>query len=122
VSEAVADKLFAAIRNNDLDALRTEVYASDVQIWHNHERSAQDLEANLRVLGWLNRHLTDRRYEEVRRQPTPTGFVQQHVLRGTTRSGEQIDVPACLVVTIDAGRITRIDEYLDSAHVAALIR
>jgi ketosteroid isomerase-like protein len=31
-----------------------------------------------------------------------------------------VEIPACLVVTCDDGRITRLEEYLDSAHVARL--
>jgi ketosteroid isomerase-like protein len=27
--------------------------------------------------------------------------------------------PACIVVTVQDGKITRLDEYLDSAHLAA---
>jgi ketosteroid isomerase-like protein len=30
-------------------------------------------------------------------------------------------VPACIVCTVTNGRITRLDEYLDSAHVAPLL-
>lgn len=31
------------------------------------------------------------------------------------------DVPACLVARVAGGRITRVEEYLDSVHVAALL-
>ena len=34
--------------------------------------------------------------------------------------GTRAEVPACLVVTCAGGRITRLEEYLDSAHVARL--
>lgn len=47
--------------------------------------------------------------------------MQQHVLRVTTASGRRVSVPACMVVAVEAGRITRIEEYLDSAHVAAVL-
>ena len=66
-------------------------------------------------------NLRDRRYEDVRRTVTPTGFVQQHVLRFTRADGTRQALPACLVVTCDDGRITRIDEYLDSAHLSRII-
>jgi len=46
--------------------------------------------------------------------------VQQHVLRCTRADGTRVEVPACLVVTCAGGRITRLEEYLDSAHVARL--
>jgi hypothetical protein len=121
MAEKLATKLHEAIAANDHDMLRSEVYSPDVRVWHNNDRRAQDLETNLRVLGWLHKNLLDKSYDEMRRMPTPSGFVEQHVLRGTTKSGEVIDVPACLVVTVTGGRISLIEEYLDSAHVAALM-
>ncbi len=114
----LADRLFAAIAANDLDALRNDVYSPDVVVWHNNDNHEQRLEENLKVLNWISRNITDRRYEAVRRQATDTGFVEQHVLRGTTADGTQLEVPACLVVTVENDRISRIDEYLDSAALA----
>jgi len=114
----LADRFFAAINRNDADALR-QIYTPDVTVWHNHDRKAQDLETNLKVLSWLHRNVQDKRYEEVRRTPTATGFVEQHVLRGTTANGKLLDVPACLVITVTEGRISRIEEYVDSADLAA---
>jgi len=115
----LADRFFDAIERNDSDALR-QIYTPDVTVWHNHDRKGQDLETNLKVLSWLHRNVSDKRYDEVRRMPTATGFVEQHVLRGTTKTGKVLDVPACLVITVTGGRISRIEEYVDSADLAAL--
>lgn len=117
--EAVASRLFAAIEAGDIAAVRA-LYAPDAVIWHNTDGVAQGPEENLVVLQWVVDHLADRRYEEVRRSVTPTGFVQQHVLRFTRRDGSRQEVPACLVVAVVDGRITRIDEYLDSAHLVRI--
>jgi ketosteroid isomerase-like protein len=73
------------------------------------------------VLGWVTTHIQALRYEDVRCQATADGFVQQHVLRGTVGAGVEIAIPACIVTTIRDGRITRLDEYLDSAHVKPLL-
>jgi uncharacterized protein len=116
----VADALMDAIERGDIDGVAT-LYAPDIQVWLNTEGVAQDRDANLRTLGWVVGNLRDRRYEDIRRQRTDTGYVQQHVLRATTASGTQVAVPACLVVTVDGDLITRIDEYLDSAHVEQLL-
>ena len=118
--EALADRLFAAIEAGDVDAVR-ELYAPDAVIWHNTDGIEQTAEQNLRVLGWVTANLADRRYEDVRRLITPSGFVQQHVLRFTRADGTRQEVPACVVVACDGGRITRVDEYLDSAHVARIL-
>ncbi len=118
---AVAERLFAAIAAGDIDAVRA-LYAPDAVIWHNHDGIRQTPEENLTVLAWVTRHITNLRYEEVRRQPTRDGFVQQHVLRGTAPNGKAIELPACIVCTVVDGRITRLDEYFDSAHLVALIQ
>ncbi len=120
VSLALAERLAAAIDANDLVALRDEIYTPDVVVWHNDDQHEQRVEENLKVLNWLHRKVGDKRYEDVVRLPTPTGYVEQHVLRGTAPSGAALDIHACLVVTVTGGRISRIDEYLDSRAAAAL--
>ena len=68
------------------------------------------------------RNLPDLHYTAIRRAATADGFVQQHVLVATNRAGRRVEVPACIVTKIgDDGRITRLDEYLDSAAVAAIL-
>ena len=95
-------------------------YAPDAVVWHNYDGVAQTVDENLRVLRWLVRHVTDLRYEEVRRLRTPEGFVQQHVLRAKALDGSEVTIPACLIGTVRDGRIVRLEEYIDSAHVAPL--
>ncbi len=113
----VAERFFTAIEAGDLDAVRA-VYAADVEVWHNHDDAVQDVDANLATLGWVTANLEGLRYTDVSRLRTDAGFVQQHVLRARNRAGDEVAVPACVVVTVDGGRITRLDEYLDSAQVA----
>jgi ketosteroid isomerase-like protein len=116
---AVAERLFAAIMAGDIEAARA-CYADDVVIWHNNDGLTQTRDENLRTLRWVVKNVAGLRYEEVRRQATDTGFIQQHVLRGTAPSGKALEVPACIVCTVVDGKITRLDEYLDSAHTAVL--
>lgn len=114
----IADRLFAAIEAGDIEAVRS-LYAPDAVIWHNNDGAEQSPEQNLAVLQWVVDNLAERAYEDVRRQVTEDGFVQQHVLR-FTKNGERREIPACLVVRCADGHITRIDEYLDSAHIARI--
>jgi ketosteroid isomerase-like protein len=115
---SVADDLFAAIEKGDVDAVRG-IYAPDAVIWHNTDGIEQTVEQNLRTLQWVCDNLAERAYEEVRRTEYDGGFVQQHLLR-FTKGGQRRELPACIVATVADGRITRIDEYLDSAHVARI--
>jgi uncharacterized protein len=116
----VADRLFKAIERGDLASIR-ELYAPDVKIWHNNDGATQTAEQNLAVLGWVVANISEVAYTEIRRQPTPTGFVQQHVMRGRVKaSGKELRLPACMVCEVEHGKITRLDEYFDSAHIAVL--
>ncbi len=115
----LCDLFFAAISRGDIDAVRA-IYAPDAVIWHNDEKAEQTPDRNLKVLGWVTRNIKDMRYEEVRRHETPTGFVEQHVLRGVAPNGAPLEIPACIVCEVREQRITHLDEYLDSAQTAAL--
>jgi ketosteroid isomerase-like protein len=116
----VADRLFRAIEAGRID-LVGELYAADAVIWHNHDGVEQTPAENLRTLTWLVDNLTGVRYTGVRRSATATGFVQQHVLCVTNRAGTEVEIPACIVATVEDGRITRLDEYLDSRPIDRLI-
>ena len=119
-SLAVADRLFKAIERGDVNAIK-DIYAPHARIWHNFDNLAQNVDENLGVLKWVVANIGGLSYSEIQRQPTPAGFVQQHVLRGRVKgSGKEIAIPACIVCKVENGRITRLDEYLDSAQTAAL--
>jgi ketosteroid isomerase-like protein len=118
---AIADRLFGDVERGDIDDLR-RLYHPEARIWHNYDQRDQTVEENLRTLGWMCERLFDRSYEVVRRERLDDGFVQQHVLHGLTRLGEPFAMPACMIVRCAAGRITRIEEYLDPAQAAVLAR
>ncbi|MFC5752308.1 nuclear transport factor 2 family protein [Actinomadura rugatobispora] len=116
----LADQFITAITSGDADTLRA-LYAPGAKIWHNGPGEGggaeQEVEDNLRTLRWLARNLEDFRYEVLRRDPLPDGYVQRHVLRGRLLDAGRtpIEVAACLFVTVDGrGRIARIEEYADS--------
>jgi ketosteroid isomerase-like protein len=115
----ICERLFAAVQAGDIETVR-ELYAPNAVIWHNDDMAEQAPDQNLRVLRWVARNVKDLRYEDIRRQETPTGFVQQHVLRGVAPNGTPLEIPACIVCAVEDGRITRLDEYLDSAQTAPL--
>jgi len=118
VHEELADRFMAAITGGDVDTLRS-LYAAGALIWLSGPGpgggAEQGVDDNLRTLRWLSRNLDDFRYEEIRRDPLPDGYVQRHVLRGRLAAGTPIEIAACLFVTVDGdGRIARVEEYADS--------
>jgi ketosteroid isomerase-like protein len=118
--DRLADEFIAAVETGDLETIRTSVYAPDARIWHNTDDRVIGPEENLRVLNWLAGTLRDMRYTEIQRRLTPDGYVQQHVLRGIVPNGEELTLRACFIVTVEADRITRLDEYMDPTQSRCL--
>jgi ketosteroid isomerase-like protein len=116
----LCERFFSAVSSGDLDAVRA-MYAPDAVIWHNNDGLEQTAEQNMRILRWATSAIASFRYEDVKRKATPDGFIEEHVMRGTAPNGTELRVPTCLVCTVRDGRITRVNEYFDSAQIAALM-
>lgn len=116
---ALLDRIVAAAEAGDPSDI-FDVYAPDAVIWHNHDLVETTVERNAKLLAKMGEWVADRRYTDRRIHTFPGGAVQQHVLRGTRRStGEEVALHACVVIAVgDDGRITRLDEYIDSAEGA----
>jgi len=97
------------------------LYHDDARYWRNFDDRELDKAQLLKVIRFLVTQVRDLAYQDVRIHPTPTGFVQQHVLVGRAPNGDTLRAPACLVTEITDGRIRRLDEYLDSAALAPLL-
>ena len=115
----LAERFFAAIEAADIDAIRA-CYAPDAKIWHNFDGIEQTVEENLKVLVWMTPRLINKRYDVLRREALPDGFMQQHVLRGELRDGRPFEMPACVICQVSKGCITRLEEYLDTGQSSAL--
>lgn len=116
----IAVRFFDAIERGDADAVAA-CYAEDVVIWHNTDGEAQGKAENLKVLSGLIRYYPERRYADRRLTAYPGGFVQQHVLKARRADGAERSLPACVICEVRDGRITRLDEYFDSAHQQAFV-
>ena len=115
----VAARFFDAIEAGDIETVRN-IYHPDVIIWHNYDgvdrkETGDNRDDNLKVLAGLPKRIAGARYDVWYRESTETGFVQQHVLRGTMPNGQPIEIPACIICRVEEGRITRLDEYFDPA-------
>lgn len=106
------DRLYDALSAGDVDAAR-ECLTDDARIWHCFESSVHSPASIYREWQGFVSHFVERTVTQVRRQPTPEGFVQQHVLRVRTADGKQRSWSICIVVGIRNQRIARLDEYMD---------
>jgi ketosteroid isomerase-like protein len=117
----VVDRFFAALEAGDVEAMDA-LYAPELVVWTNLTKIDAERAPSLRLVQWLARTVQGLRYEIVARHEIPGGVVQQHVLTGRAPDGTALSAPACLVVLVRDGLITRIDEYLNGDDVAALMR
>jgi uncharacterized protein len=115
-----AAALFAAIESRNPEAVAA-LYADDVQVWHNFSDACQDKPTNLAVLTGLCQSVPEIHYDVIERLLLDDGRVmQRHVLRAKVESGDEILIPACMFIAVRRGKITRIDEYLDTAQANRL--
>ena len=117
--DAFADRFVAAIVAGDIDTVLS-MYAPDATIWHNFDDADQTPEQNAKTMRMMHRLIPGFDYHDIRRTILPDGFWQQHVLRASTPKGE-LAMPAALRVSVQGGRITRLEEYLDPAAFAAVV-
>lgn len=114
----LATRFFDAIEAGNVEDI-ADIYAPDAVIWHNTDNLESSVEENLAVLKGFVRGIPHRRYENRRLEVFRGGFVQQHLLKGRRADGKELTLTACVICKVANGRITRLDEYFDSASLAA---
>lgn len=114
---ALARRFFDSVEAGDIEAVAA-CYADDAAIWHNTDGLTQTKAENLKVLKLFTRYIADIRYQDRRLNVFRGGFVHQHRLTGRRPDGVAVELPATLICAVQDGRITRLDEYFDSAHEA----
>ncbi|GGA37203.1 nuclear transport factor 2 family protein [Sphingomonas psychrolutea] len=110
----IIDRMYTGLVSGDVEAAR-DCYTPDAVIWHGFDRITMTRDAAAESWTAMCAQFPERRLSDVRRQPTPTGFVQQHVWQMLTKEGKWMNWPVCLVVEVRDGLMIRLDEYLDRA-------
>jgi ketosteroid isomerase-like protein len=116
---STVDKFVEALSTGDaasLDALFTD----DAVIWHNYDQVSQPVAAALAALAGLA--ALQPRYEIAGRDVVDGACIQRHVVHVTLPGGESAAIPAIQRISLADGRIRRIDEYMDSAQMAAAMQ
>jgi hypothetical protein len=108
--------LATAVGDGDVDELAS-LFAPTARIWHNYDGREQTPEENRAMLLRLRKAIPDLRYEDVRNDAVPGGFVQQQVLCGE-RHGVSFRVPSMFRAWVTGNQIERIEEYLDPGALA----
>lgn len=111
----IASAFFTAIERGDVKSL-DKLYADDVAIWHNFSGKHMDKQSNIALLAKLN-SVGVAKYSVQEKHVIGDRLLRRHLLEIVTNSGQRITIPAAIFMTIRDGRITSIDEYIDSAHI-----
>ena len=115
---AMATRFFDAIEAGDIATMR-ESFTPDAEIWHNTDELIVTRDQTAQVLTGMVARIKDREYADRQLTAFPGGFVQQHVLKGRrVHDDGEVRLPCAIICKVERGKITRLDEYFDSAHVA----
>ena len=115
---AMAQRFFDAIEAGDIETMQSS-FTPDAEIWHNTDELIVTPAQTAQTLTGMVARIKDREYADRRLATFPGGFVQQHVLKGRRVHDEgEVRLPCAIICKVEDGKITRLDEYFDSAHVA----
>jgi ketosteroid isomerase-like protein len=111
---AVIERLYDALARGDIAAARA-CCSPDAVVWHSFDQIALDLDATVRGWEQLVAGFPERAFADVRRTPTPDGWVVRQLMLGRTVTGVRLAWPLCAWITLRDGLIARLDEYIDRA-------
>jgi ketosteroid isomerase-like protein len=114
---STVDKFVEALSTGDAACLNA-LFTDDAVIWHNYDQVSQPAMEALAALAPLA--ALQPRYEVAGRDVVDGACIQRHVVHLTLPGGESAAIPAIQRIAVTDGRIRRIDEYMDSAQVAAV--
>ena len=115
----LCNRFFDAYQDRSVDEL-AEIYAPDCVVWHNvfggREMSGKD---NLAALPKSYEMQRRRTYNDRIIDTFDGGFVIRYTLHGVQHGGHKGALWICIVGACKDGKITRIDEYMDSGKFPA---
>lgn len=116
----VADKWSAMIANRDV-AILSELFYDDAEIWHSSDQKNMNMQDITQAVGGVFSVFKELGLKNINRSFLEEGFVQRHVIVGTHVSGAELNLAACVFVTVKNGRISRLEEYIDPSPLAAIL-
>ena len=116
----VAERFTHAIVSLDVDAVAA-VYRDDVVVRHNTSSSPESKEENLALVTKIFAIEREHGYHDIRRLPTPEGFVQLHTYKPVLKDGSPAgEARVCMVAKVEGHTIVELYEFLDGSQLAKL--
>jgi uncharacterized protein len=115
----VIERFLKAIESRNEAALH-EVYRDDIVIWHSFTNATMTKGASIAMLAGLWRDGVRIRYVFDDQLVVANRGVRRHRVEATTPGGGRFVMHVAMFATVEGGRISRLDEYVDSKEVEAL--
>jgi ketosteroid isomerase-like protein len=109
---------FDAYQDGRTDVLR-EIMSDDCIVWHNVFGKETTRDDNLAAYPTSYNGQRRRLYNDRQINAFEDGFVIQYSLNGVMHNGHKGSMPICIVGRVRDGKITRIDEYMDTSKFPA---
>ena len=117
--QATVDKFFSALAAGDL-ATCEALFTDDAVVWHNFDELEQPKKDALAALSGFAHVQAE--FDIIGRDLVGSTCIQRHVVRLSLPDGSTLTMPAIQRICCQQGRISRIDEYLDSAQLGPLVQ
>jgi ketosteroid isomerase-like protein len=108
----IIDRFFGTMQTCDT-AMLCDCLTADAIVWHSYDRVPMQRDDVVKAWDTIATNFTECSVTDVRRQPTPGGYVQQHLFVIRLKDGTRKAWPVCIVVQVREGKIARLDEYID---------
>lgn len=116
----IAHALYDALEAGDVAGFRA-MFSDDAIVWHNFDNIDQTIDEALAALGGMAQLFSSLQYTNRRYLEIDGGAILQHNGVSTLHDGRVMDSPIMQRIYISNGKVTRVEEYLDSAPMAALM-
>lgn len=116
----LADRVIAAF--NELNA-DLEVFAEDAVTWHNYDEfDVRTIPDSFEAIRMVRTVVPDFRMDADLRthEVDPQTSIAQYTVTGTLPDGSALRAPTVMVIRSRDGKVARLEEYVDSAHLAGL--
>lgn len=116
----LAKRFMAAAGQGD-DVAARECLHPDCEIWHNFDNATQTVDENMALMLRMKAASKERIYEIHMMEEVPNGYVQRHTLHITSLDVENTySAEALSWISVNEGKITRIEEFIDPAPIMPL--
>ncbi|WP_156843147.1 hypothetical protein [Novosphingobium aquimarinum] len=120
IHHELAVTFLTAIEEEDWACLH-RVCAPGLLIWHNVDREDKIFFDYLPFLVNVRRRAANWKYRETAYWEVRNRFFRQSLLDARSADGVDLTIATCIIGEVEAGRITRIDEYYNFADIAPLL-